>query len=85
MKISPQITQINTDYKKYKKNQCNLWASFFHRLVIVSACLQIFPHYSFLFLNHLTTTGIKAKTPKRKKAIKTPGENNSPGESIRPS
>ena len=24
MKLSPQITQINTDYKKYKKNQCNL-------------------------------------------------------------
>jgi hypothetical protein len=36
MKISPQITQIYTDYKKKtKKNQCNLrnlWASFFHFL-----------------------------------------------------
>jgi len=21
--VSPQITQIDTDYKKYKKNQCN--------------------------------------------------------------
>jgi len=34
MKLSPQITQINTDYKKYKKNQCNLrnlWTSFFYR------------------------------------------------------
>ncbi len=32
MEISPQITQINTDYKKYKKNQCNqcnLWTIFF--------------------------------------------------------
>jgi hypothetical protein len=24
MKISPQITQIDTDYKKTRKNQCNL-------------------------------------------------------------
>jgi hypothetical protein len=32
MKISPQITQINTDYKKIKNqcNQCNLWAFFFN-------------------------------------------------------
>ena len=41
--------------------------------------------YSFFFLNPLTITGIKAKTPKRKKAIKTLEEKNSPGELIRPS
>ena len=35
MNISPQITQIYTDYKKKQKNQCNLcnlWTIFFHRL-----------------------------------------------------
>jgi len=29
--VGPQITQINTDYKKNQCNQCNQWTSFFHR------------------------------------------------------
>jgi hypothetical protein len=29
---SPQITQIDTDYKKNQCNQCNLWFPFLHCL-----------------------------------------------------
>jgi hypothetical protein len=29
--ISPQITQIGTDYKKNQCNLCNLWFPFLHR------------------------------------------------------
>jgi len=38
MKLSPQITQINTDYKKIKKNQCNqcnLWTIFFNFIFLL--------------------------------------------------
>jgi len=47
MKLSPQITQINTDYKKYKKNQCNQCNLWFPLLIFSTSTLLPFYPSSF--------------------------------------